>query len=356
MGQMQNLLQILKKRWGVLTPIALMALIAYSSRFVGGWAAVLFARRLRVPQLSNRVFVVTGGNRGNGFQLVAQLAKASATVILCTRSLAKGNDALKRMQQLFALSGADVHVMELDLASLASVRNFAKAFAERFSRLDGLILNAGISKTMQDADGFRLNADGFEEMIGANFLGHVHLTMLLLPLLRSTAGSRVVAMTSVSSANSYPSGIDYDSWTQRIAQYSDWSQYSETKLALILFIEQLQRREPSILAVACHPGVARSGLTHTGSLLDRIYSDWFVYLMLAMREEHMVLNSLYCATAEGLEPGCVYHPVGRRGFKTHWYQRVGALQWPSKVQTKHDDLLDNTLRIIASAEQRLSKS
>lgn len=328
-----------------------MALVVFSSRFVGGWASVVFARRMRLPQLADRVFIVTGGNRGNGLALAIELAKASAIVILCTRSVSKGKEALKKIQG-FDLSGANVHVMQLDLACLTSVQMFAEAFAERFSRLDALILNAGVAKTMQDADGFSLTADGFEEMMGVNFLGHFHLTMLLLPLLRSTGGSRVVAMTSVASANAYPCGIDYESWTQRRSDYTDWAQYGQSKLALIVFIKQLQRREPSILAIACHPGVARSGLTYTGSLLDRIYSDCFVYAALAMREEHMVLNSWYCATADGLESGEVYHPVGRRGFMTHWYQRAGALQWPSHVQTSHDDLWDRSLRIITNAKER----
>ena len=58
----------------------------------------------------------------------------------------------------------------------------------------------------------------------------------------------------------------------------------------------------------------------------------------ARSAEQAALNPLHCLTAEGLVPGGLYHPVGRIGFLTHWYQRVGALQWPVRVNTRHDDL------------------
>lgn len=187
-------------------------------------------------------------------------------------------------------------------------------------------------------------------MIGVNYLGNVQCCELLLPLLRATPGARVVAMTSTATANSFPCGIDYESWRRRVPEYTDWAQYGQTKLALALYIKELQEREPSLLALACHPGVASTGLTeHRGRWLDTVYAA-FVYGMLGMRVERMALSPLYCLMMEGLSPGGVYHPVGRPGFLTHWYQRVGALQVPVTVNVNHPDLWGRTQDALREAD------
>ena len=197
---------------------------------------------------------------------------------------------------------------------------------------------------------FQVTAHGFERMIGVNYLGNVQCCELLLPLLRATPGARVVAMTSTAAANSYPCGIDYESWRRRVPEYTDWAQYGQTKLALALYIKELQEREPSLLALACHPGVASTGLTeHRGRWLDTVYAA-FVYGMLGMRVERMALSPLYCLMMEGLSPGGVYHPVGRPGFLTHWYQRVGALQVPVTVNVNHPDLWGRTQDALREAD------
>ena len=189
----------------------------------------------------------------------------------------------------------------------------------------------------------QVTAAGFERMIAVNYLGNVQCCELLLPLLRAAPGvARVVAMTSAATANSYPSGIDYESWRSRVPEFTDWAQYGQSKLALALYVSALQRREPSLLALACHPGVASTGLTeHRGRWLDAVYAA-FVYGVLGMRLERMALSPLYCLVTDNLVPGGLYHPVGRLGFLTHWYQRVGALQMPVPVNVDHPDLWGRT--------------
>ena len=91
-------------------------------------------------------------------------------------------------------------------------------------------------------------------MISVNYLGNVQCCELLLPLLRATPGARVVAMTSTAAANSYPCGIDYESWRRRVPEYTDWAQYGQTKLALALYVKELQEREPSLLVYDCSTG------------------------------------------------------------------------------------------------------
>lgn len=89
-------------------------------------------------------------------------------------------------------------------------------------RIDVLVLNAGMCRTFMDRDGFRLTGDGFEEMMQVNYLSQFHLTQLLRPALKKAERPRVLAMTSVASASTYPCGIDYASWTTRVPGFWDW--------------------------------------------------------------------------------------------------------------------------------------
>jgi len=319
--------------------------VAYISRFVGGWAAVVGSRgrrRLRqLPPMHGKVVLVTGGNRGIGLQTAEALAGDGATVVLACRSMEKG---LAAKNSLTAEAAARVEVLGLDLASVASVLAFAHAFRAKFQQLHVLILNAGLARTFLGSNGFTLTADGLEEMVGVNFLGHFLLTGLLLPVLRGTPGARVIGLTSVAMANSYACGIDIQSWTSRRPDFQDWKQYGESKLAARLFMQELQHREPQLLCISCHPGVAAgTGLMHQeerGSVVEGLYS-LFVFRALAMRPEYSHLNTIYLATAapEELEPGACYQPIGRKlSWTANWLQRVGALQAPVSMETQHHGL------------------
>ena len=342
-----------------------MLIVVFSSRFVGGWASVL-GKRVHLPPLDGQVYIVTGGSRGVGwqvcvryaevgawgsqhcydlsifYQVAARLVEAGATVVITSRSSA---EAAAR-----AIGSSRAVSMTLDLESFGSIRSFTDECLRRFGRLDGLVLNGGIAKSFLDSNSFGVTAHGFESMIGVNYLGNVQVCELLLPLLRATPGARVIAMTSTAAANSYPCGIDYGSWRHRTLEYTDWAAYGQSKLALALYVKGLQKREPFVLALACHPGVASTGLTeHRGRWLDAVYAA-FVYGVLGMRLEKMALSPLYCLVTEGLTPGGVYHPVGRSGFLTHWYQRMGALQMPVPVTIDHPDLWGRTQDALREAE------
>merc|ERR1712232_1506511 len=130
-----------------------------------------------------------------------------ATVVLCCRSLQRGQEAKASLPSVY-----NIDIMELDLASLASIRAFAKAFQQRYSQLNVMVLNGGFAKTFLGSGGYSQTTDGFEGMVGVNFLGHFYLTLLLLPVLRATSGARVIAQTSVAAVNSYPRGIDPMTW------------------------------------------------------------------------------------------------------------------------------------------------
>jgi len=271
-------------------------------------------------------------------------------VVLCSRNRVRGEAAKATLP-----AGSKVEVMELDLGCIRSIKKFATDFLERFQRLDVLVLNAGKAVSFLGADGFNRTSDGFEEMIGVNFLGHYHLTNLLIPRLRETPGARVIANTSVAASNSYPQGIDKSTWKERSPGFKDWMQYGQTKLALLLFMRALQKREPKLLCLACHPGVVDgTSLMHGEQpFLERLYS-LYLFNFLAMRQQDGWRNVVHLAAtaAEHLTSGGFYFPIGRLvpwpwWRSAHAFQRLGSLQLPVRQVTEHDALLEEADAAIA---------
>lgn len=126
----------------------------------------------QIPDQTGRRAVVTGANSGLGLITARELARHGAEVVLACRDTAKGEAAAAAIRA--AAPGAAVSVDALDLADLASVRDFAERFATAHDRLDLLIDNAGVMAPPR-----RLTADSFELQLGTNHLGHFALTGLL---------------------------------------------------------------------------------------------------------------------------------------------------------------------------------
>src|SRR5262249_33688248 len=142
-----------------------------------GWTAQ------HIPGRTGRLAVVTGANSGLGYVVARELARKGARVVLACRSEARGQDARERI--VAEAPGAEVEGERLDVADLASVRDFADRCS--YERLDLLVNNAGVM-----APPYGTTADGFETQFGVNHLGHFALTGLLLPALLAAPGARVV--------------------------------------------------------------------------------------------------------------------------------------------------------------------
>lgn len=199
--------------------------------------------------------MITGANTGIGYHTAAALAKHGATVVLAVRDLAKGDAAVTRIKR--ASPQAAVEVRELDLSSLASVRDAAAALGTAHPRIDLLINNAGVMYTPKQT-----TVDGFELQFGTNHLGHFALTGLLLPKMMRVKGSRVVTVSSM--AHRIMAAIHFDD-LQWENGYNRIAAYGQSKLANLMFTYELQRRlaakrKPTI-AVAAHPGTANTELT-----------------------------------------------------------------------------------------------
>ena len=273
-----------------------------------------------LPDLSGKTIIVTGGNSGLGYQAALQFARKGARVLLACRSQSRARAASEAIAA--AHPQAAPEVMELDVASLSSIRDFAKAFLDGHGELHVLCNNAGVMALPE-----RKTADGFEMQLGTNHLGHFALTGLLLERLLATPGARVV---TVSSTAHRIGKIRFDDlhWERG---YRRWGAYGQSKLANLLFAYELQRKleakGASAISVACHPGWAATELQVTGprmqgsSLLEAVahLSNRLFSQSAAMG----ALPTLYAAAAPGVRGGDY---IGPDGFGETWGH-------PKKVQS-----------------------
>ncbi len=260
-----------------------------------------------IPDLSGKTIVVTGGNSGIGYEAARQFAHKGAHVVLACRDLQKASAARDVIASEHPQ--ASVEVMEIDLASLASVRAFAEAYRTRHQRLDVLCNNAGVM-----ALPYRTTAEGFEMQFGTNHLGHFALTGLLLDLVLRTSGARVV---TVSSGAHRMGRMRFDD-LQWQRGYRKWAAYGQSKLANLLFAYELQRRfegaKAQTLSVACHPGWAATNLQVAGprmagsSVMENLAQ--MLNRLVAQNAEMGALPTLYAATAPGVRGGDYIGPDG----------------------------------------------
>jgi retinol dehydrogenase-13 len=207
--------------------------------------------------LHGQTHVVTGGNSGIGLVTVQQLARQGAHVILACRRPAEGERV--RAAIMAEAPRGRVEVATLDLASLASVRAFAKGFLATHERLDGLVNNAGVMNTPHGK-----TVDGFETQLGTNHLGHYLLTELLLPALQAGAPARIVNVSSAYHDKAFgrEGRIDFDDLHFDRRRYDGWEAYAQSKLANVLHARLLARRlaGSGVTAVSVHPGWVRTNL------------------------------------------------------------------------------------------------
>jgi NAD(P)-dependent dehydrogenase (short-subunit alcohol dehydrogenase family) len=273
-----------------------------------------------MPDLSGKTIIVTGGNSGIGYEAAKQLARKGARVVLACRDLEKARAAIGAISGEHR--GAAAEALQLDLASLASVRSFASAFLAEHNALDVLCNNAGVM-----ALPYRKTADGFEMQLGTNHIGHFALTGLLLERLLATPGARVV---NVSSGAHRVGAIHFDD-LQWEHGYRKWAAYGQSKLANLLFTYELQRKlsaaGANVIALACHPGYAATNLQTAGPRMEG--STWmeslsgFANRVAAQSAAMGALPTLYAATAPDVSGGDYIGPDG-----------IGEL-WghPKKVQS-----------------------
>jgi NAD(P)-dependent dehydrogenase (short-subunit alcohol dehydrogenase family) len=261
------------------------------------------ASQADIPSQLGRSAVVTGATGGLGYEAALALARAGAEVVLTGRDDRKGQAAIEKIGR--EALGARISYERLDLASLASIADFSARMQSRPS-LDTLINNAGVMALPRR----QTTADGFEMQFGTNYLGHFALTARLMPLLRKASTPRVVCVSSLAHRTAF---IDFnDLQGQRI--YSAWKAYGQSKLAMLMFALELQRRSDAagwnVAAIAAHPGFARTGLfaSGPGGLLS-LASD-FAAPLFGQSAADGARPILFAATKENARPGGYYGPGG----------------------------------------------
>jgi protochlorophyllide reductase len=255
-----------------------------------------------------------------GLETARALAARGATVVMACRSVRKAEEArsallqdLARCDQATPHGGLDV--LSLDLADLASVRSAAATLMERYSAIDLLINNAGVMAPPRT-----LTRDGFELQFGTNHLGHFALTLQVLPLLLACSESRVVFVTS---GAQYFGRIAFDD-LQGERSYDRWRAYSQSKLANVMTALELQERlrnqGSAVLALAAHPGLARTNLQPASVAMNGSRLEAWAYRLMDPLFQSAAMGALpllFAATAPEARPGGHYAPNQWGGMRGH---------------------------------------
>ena len=260
------------------------------------------------PRLNGKTAIITGATGGLGWETALGLAQQGATTILAGRNPVKGADALARLTA--RAPGSTARFELLDLASLDSVAMFAARVAAAHPAVSVLVNNAGVMAPPVR----RVTADGFELQFGTNYLGHFALTARLLPPLLASGAARVVSVSSLAHRRAQMNFGD----PQAARSYKPWASYGQSKLAMLMFARELQRRATAsgwpLRSIAAHPGWAVTDLIGNGpgagapGLKEAVMEGAF--RLLGQSAARGALPILYAALAPEADAGGYYGPNG----------------------------------------------
>jgi NAD(P)-dependent dehydrogenase (short-subunit alcohol dehydrogenase family) len=204
---------------------------------------------------AGKYVLITGGNCGLGLETTRVLAKYGAKVTITSRSLQAGEEAINKIKE--ESPEADLTLMQVDLGSMESVRDLARAYKATGKPLHILVNNAGVMACPKAT-----TKDGLETQVGVNHIGHFLLTLELLDVLKSSGSTgspaRVVNLSSLAQFLFAPSeGIPLDDFFGD-KYYHRWTQYGISKLCNVHFANELNRRmaeeSQPVIAISLHPG------------------------------------------------------------------------------------------------------
>nr|XP_023022992.1 retinol dehydrogenase 11-like [Leptinotarsa decemlineata] len=288
--------------------------------------------------LNKKVAIITGANSGLGFEVTKELASRDAEVILACRTFEKAELTCIHISELLDNSPKLVP-MELDLASLKSIKHFADEVKRKYNKIHLLINNAGVSYPSKMT---AQTSDGFEIHMGVNHLGHFYLTQQLLDLLSES--SRVVVVASSLHERGEINLSDLNSFAAKKTNL-----YANSKLANIYFAQELARRtkKEKIKVYACCPGWVYTGLF-------RHYMRWFHFILVAplafffMRSPKQGAQTIiYCATEPSLEneTGLLYKDCRYYNRRTIFFDNIAKQLWEVSEKMIEDALKKSDVQV-----------
>lgn len=231
--------------------------------------------------MHGKVCIVTGANSGLGLAIATGLARKGAAVVLACRDVARGAAAQAQIQA--ATGNPQVELMQLDLASQQSVRDFAAAYQAQFKRLNVLVHNAAVFASHRV-----VTSDGLETMFATNHLGPFLLTNLLLDVLRNGALARVITITGPAETR-----LDLDD-LQSERMFHAVDAFAASRLCSQLCSFELARRLDGrgVTVNLANPGLVRTNLMHEAPGLVR-----WLWRLAAAAPERAARTALYLASA-----------------------------------------------------------
>ncbi|XP_038585684.1 dehydrogenase/reductase SDR family member 13-like [Micropterus salmoides] len=279
----------------------MLELLLFGVVLVGGYF-LLHMTFLKLPRckstakLHGKTAIVTGANTGIGKTTAMDLARRGARVIMACRDRKRAEAAIQEIVQ--ETGNSQVIFLQLDLASLKSVRSFADNFLQSESRLDLLINNAGLITSGKTEDGFGM-------IFGVNHLGHFLLTVLLLDRLKANGPSRVVTVAS----KAYEMGkVDFNLLTTQKelgignGDYQLFQRYCHSKLCNVLFTYELAKRlqGTEVTCYSLHPGAIKTEIGRYSGFWWKLIMTPIIFLFFVDADSG-AQTTLHCALEEGIE-------------------------------------------------------
>lgn len=294
----------------------------------------------RIESLKGKTYVITGANAGAGFEAARILLSKGAEVVMLNRNARKSEKAI---QDLKTILGNDINVsfIEMDLASLASVRNAAEKINKNIPRIDALMCNAAVAQVAKQ----EFTVDGFESQLGINHYGHFLLISLLFEKIEAT-GKRIVIVGS----EGYKMGL-------KTIQFEDMNfdknyhpndTYCHSKLAQMMTGYELQNRikesNKKTKVYVCHPGASKTSLINKDApLITRISFSIMSLFPIVQTAEKGAYPELMCALESDLKEKVYYGPTGF----LNWVGPVGECDVESFV---YDQKIASKLWTISEKE------
>lgn len=246
-------------------------------------------------RLDQKVVIITGSNTGIGKETALELAKSGAYVVMACRDTKKCE--LARQDIVLQTKNRYVYCRTCDLASQNSIMQFVERFKSEHKRLDILINNAGVMRCPHSQ-----TKEGIEMQLGVNHMGHFLLTNLLLDLLKASAPSRIINVSSVAHRRGQINKEDLNS----DKQYDKAAAYNQSKLANVLFTRELARRlqGTGVTVNAVHPGIVDTEIIRHMSFFNSTFSAIFlkplVWLFIKSPQQG-ARTTVYVALEESLQ-------------------------------------------------------